>query len=42
MNYGLLPTEADLSMTLNDYSFSIALLAICCGFVFWLGWNSHS
>jgi len=39
MNYGILPTEIQLHMTLNDYAFSIGLLGIICGFVFWLGWN---
>ena len=42
MNYGIFPTELDLNMTLNDYSFSMALLGIVCAFAFWLGWNSHT
>jgi hypothetical protein len=41
-NYGLLPTEVDLNMTQNDYTFTIAMLGMTCAFVFWLGWNSHS
>ncbi len=40
-NYGVLPTNVDLVMTGNEYTFSIALLACTCAFVFWLGWNSY-
>ena len=42
MNYGVLPTEVDLNMTFNDYTFSIALLAIDCAYAFWLGFNNHT
>ena len=42
MNYGIFPTEIELGMTMNEYSFSMALLGIVCAFVFWIGWNSTS
>lgn len=41
MTYGVLPTEIDLNMTLNDYSFSIAILAIVCAGFFWYGFTSR-
>ena len=42
IDFGVLPTNLDLHMFPNDYSFSIALLALTCAFVFWLGWNAHT
>lgn len=42
MNFGLLPSNIDLNMTLEDYSFSIALLGISCAVMFWVGFNNHT
>ena len=42
MNYGLLPTEIDLAMTLNDYAFYMGFLGIICAAFFWIGWNNHT
>ena len=41
-NYGVLPTNVDMNMFEEDYTFSIALLGIVSAFAFWIGWNSHT
>ena len=41
-NFGLLPTNVDLNMNTEDYTFTIAMLGITSAFAFWIGWNSHT
>ena len=42
ITYGLLPTEAQLFMTQNDYAFTMGMLGIACAVMFWLGFNNHT
>ncbi len=41
-NYGALPTNVDLNMNTEDYTFTMAMLGLTSAFGFWLGWNSHT
>lgn len=42
MEFGSLPSNIDLAMTMNDYALYMGFLGIFCGVMFWVGWNNHT